>query len=85
MVVKPQNIPQTPNSLLLWDYQLPKMDIAPPNMHQPSNSLLSPNKSMVARGNQGHTMMEVLRLSTTQNGFSTSTYASNLKFCIITH
>ena len=34
------------------DYQPPKMDIRSQNMAQTSSSLLSPTKSMVARGNQ---------------------------------
>ena len=51
-------------------------------MLQTSNSLLSNTKLMVARVNQGQTGM---KLSTTQSAGTTSKYASNLKFSIITH
>ena len=38
--------------LKFWDYQTPVIGITSQNMPQTSNSLLSPTKSMVARGNQ---------------------------------
>ena len=38
--------------LKFCDYQVPIMVITSQNMPQTSNSLLSPTKSMVARGNQ---------------------------------
>ena len=38
--------------LKFYDYQVPIMGITGQNMPQTSNSLLSPTKSMVARGNQ---------------------------------
>ena len=37
---------------MFWDYQTPIMGITGQNMPQTSNSLLSPTKSMAARGNQ---------------------------------
>ena len=54
-----------------------KMGIRPQNMPQTSSFLLSPTKSMVARGNQWSTRrnstwtFKVLRLSNTQNGYNT--------------
>ena len=57
-------------------------------MTQTLNSLLSPTKSMVARGitkDKQRCTFKVSRFSTTYNGFKTSKYDSNFKFDIITH
>ena len=67
------------------------MAIRPQNIAQTSNFLLSPTKSMVAKGQpmvtkdgQSYTF-KVMGLLTTHNGHKTSKYVSNFEFPIIIH
>ena len=60
---------------MFWDYQPYIMGIRPQNVPQTSNSLLSPTKSMVARGNHFHAPPHTLHVRCTSAHPSTHLHA----------